>query len=345
MERAARLQGLLLGTAVGDALGLPLEGLSPRRAGRLFPGEPRMRLLPGTGLVSDDTEHTLLVAASLCRHPDDAQAFARDLARGLRWWLLALPAGVGWATLRATLKLWLGVPPARSGVWSAGNGPAMRVALLGAFLADRERQLEAHVRAATVLTHRDPRALVGALAVARLAAAIMAGAPLSRRRLLALLAGCGPADREWRARLALLGRALRGNWPAARLAGAYGLQRGVSGYIYHSVPMAIHCWYRHQQNFRTALTEAVKLGGDTDTVAAIAGALAGLSVGEAGIPRDWLTGLRDWPRGRRLLARTATALAEGGPAPDYCWPALALRNLLFLLVVLAHGIRRLAPPY
>jgi hypothetical protein len=60
-----RLTGILLGTAVGDALGLPAEGLSPRRRRRLMPGPWRHRLVFGRGMMSDDTEHTLFVAQSL----------------------------------------------------------------------------------------------------------------------------------------------------------------------------------------------------------------------------------------------------------------------------------------
>jgi len=59
----SKLQGAILGTAVGDAIGLPREGLSPRRASRLF-GDPPLghRLLLGRGMVSDDTEHTCMTA-------------------------------------------------------------------------------------------------------------------------------------------------------------------------------------------------------------------------------------------------------------------------------------------
>ncbi|MHB0961086.1 MAG: ADP-ribosylglycohydrolase family protein [Pirellulaceae bacterium] len=60
-----RLLGILLGTAVGDALGLPAEGLGPGRCRRLFPGPWRHRFLLGRGMVTDDTEHTLFVAESL----------------------------------------------------------------------------------------------------------------------------------------------------------------------------------------------------------------------------------------------------------------------------------------
>ena len=80
-----RLAGILLGTAVGDSVGLPAEGLSPSRRQRLLPGSWRHRFLLGRGMISDDTEHTLMVAQSLLTHPDDATAFGRSLAWRLRW--------------------------------------------------------------------------------------------------------------------------------------------------------------------------------------------------------------------------------------------------------------------
>ncbi len=80
-----RLAGILLGTAVGDALGLPAEGLSPQRRQRLMAGDWRHRFLFGRGMLSDDTEHALFVAQSLLRHPADADAFQRRLAWHLRW--------------------------------------------------------------------------------------------------------------------------------------------------------------------------------------------------------------------------------------------------------------------
>src|SRR5438874_11337928 len=91
-DRRGHIAGAILGTAVGDALGLPREGLGRDRARRLF-GPPPLshRLVLGRGLVSDDTEHTCLVGQALLRRPDDASAFARSLAWGLRWWLLRLP--------------------------------------------------------------------------------------------------------------------------------------------------------------------------------------------------------------------------------------------------------------
>src|SRR5437667_8567598 len=115
LDLRLRFTGLLLGTAVGDALGLPAEGLSKNRIQRRWQGPWRHRFVFGRGMCSDETEHTFMVAQTLLSHPDDPIAFQRCLAWKLRLWMLGLPAGVGFATLRAILRLWLGFPPSRSG--------------------------------------------------------------------------------------------------------------------------------------------------------------------------------------------------------------------------------------
>ena len=147
------LSGVLLGCAVGDALGLPREGLSPRRAARLYP-EDRLshHLLGRRGLLSDDTEHLSMTAQALLAAGHDADAFRRSLAWRLRGWLLGAPAGIGWATLRALLKLWLFVPARWQGVHSAGNGPLMRAPLLGALLGAEHPALEPLLAATTTIT-------------------------------------------------------------------------------------------------------------------------------------------------------------------------------------------------
>src|SRR4051794_13344682 len=135
--RTDQLRGLLLGTAVGDSIGLPREGLSARRAMRIFGGAPlRHRLACGRGMGSDDTEHACMTAQALIRSRGDVRCFTKSLAWRMRWWLLAVPAGVGMATAKAVLRLWIGFSPSRSGVRSEGNGPAMRAPVIGACLAN-----------------------------------------------------------------------------------------------------------------------------------------------------------------------------------------------------------------
>lgn len=300
---------------------------------------------------SDDTEHACLTAQALLRSANDANAFTRSLAWQLRFWLLGLPAGIGSATLRGTLKLWVGFPPDRSGVWSAGNGPAMRSALLGVCLGDDLDRLRAFVRASTCLTHSDPRAERGAFLIALAAhygsrndpATVRAAEflRLARRtlpdaddRLLQLLAAI--EDHQERGR------------SVAEFADALNLQRGVSGYIYHTVPVALYAWLRWPDSFRRAVEEVIMLGGDTDTAGAITGALAGATCGASSIPAEWLTGLWEWPRSVAWMRRLAESLASPAAnrkAPRLFWPALAPRNALFLIVVLLHAFRRLLPPY
>jgi ADP-ribosylglycohydrolase len=317
---------------------------------RLFPGNLRHRLLFGRGMLSDDTEHTFMVAQSLLDEANDSQRFAKKLAWRLRWWFLRLPAGVGMATARACLKLWCGFSPARSGVFSAGNGAAMRAAIFG-ILADAQKR-RAFVEASTRLTHTDPKASIGALAVANLAAlSVHSHARQYTIEDIIRVLRESSEEKEWRVCVETLRNAWKDKASVADFAGRLGLDKGVGGYVYHTVPVAIYAWYRHFGDFRATVESVIECGGDTDTVAAIAGALAGASSGVAGIPTDWLDGLFDAPIDAALLREIAerlSQLAETGISPGrarYFWPLILVRNPFFLLIVLCHGFRRLAPPY
>lgn len=354
-DRRGTFRGVILGTAVGDSLGLPSEGLSRRRAGKLFAGEKRQRLLIKWGMVSDDTDHTILVAQSLLAHPDSAELFTRRLAWALRLWLLTLPAGIGASTLKGIIRLWLGFSPDKSGVYSAGNAPAMRAAPVGAFFADRPERIDEYIAASTRMTHTDPRALVGALAVAHLTALCVRGDSGQRPgwpEIRQVLLQAGGANAEW---VALIGRmegALEQGHSVEQFADLIGGAKGVTGYVFQTVPVAIYAWYTNFGDYKKTVSDAIDCGGDTDTVAAIAGALAGAVVGERGIPERWLRGIFDWPRGVPLMCSVADALAEkrgeaGDPSKPvkYFWPGLILRSLILFTAVLAHALRRLAPPY
>jgi len=356
----SHLAGILLGGAVGDALGLPAEGLSPARQRSWWPGDLRHRFFFGHGMVSDDTEHAFMTAQALLESGGDVERFRRSLGWKLRWWFLALPVGVGLATARACLRLWLGVPPERSGVHSAGNGPAMRSAILGAVFAEDEVRRREFVRASTRLTHLDPRAEIAAQAVAEAAAWIVlrGGGDRTPSEMLSEPSRAGSyaeailhcarvsGDPEWLAACHQIATSLSRGDSVEVFATSLGLAKGVTGYAYHTVPVALYAWLRHRGNFHRTLAAAIRCGGDTDTVAAIAGSLAGGEVGVEGIPADWRNRLVDWPRSPRLLNRLAEALSCGAGRPvRWCWPSVLPRNLFFFVVVLFHGFRRLLPPY
>ena len=345
--------GFLLGTAAGDALGLAYEGMSPRRAKRMFPDPSTHHLLFGKGMVSDDTEHACFVAQALIRSRGDMNVFQKQLARSLRWWLLALPAGVGFATLRAIFKLWIGVSPQKSGVFSAGNGPAMRSPLLGVALGHDVIQLQRFVKASTEITHTDPKAYFGALAVALAAWQSASGEYRSPTHYLAALQ-LSLKDESSVEFMELIERAVESaeyRQSTSDFARAIGSKKGISGYTYHTVPCVIQTWFRYIDDFENGLKAIIEAGGDTDTAGAIYGGIAGAGVGEAGIPPPWLDNIVEWPRSVhwiKLLGQ-ATGRAIAGEhdvrGPTYFVPGILPRNLVFLLVVLSHGFRRLAPPY
>jgi len=355
LDRSDRLTGVLLGTAVGDALGLPREGLSRQRAARMFGAGPlQHRFLFGRGMISDDTEHACMTAQALLAAPDDEARFVRSLARRLRGWLAAMPAAVGFGTLRAILKLWMGFPPSRSGVCSAGNGAAMRAPILGACLAYQPDRLEAITRASARVTHREVRAEEGALVVA-LAAAYAArrtAGELDASALLDALRG-RVSDEGLLRGLGAVGEGLARSASPEEFAAGLGMSDGVTGFILHTVPAALFCWLRSPGDLRSSIEDIIRMGGDADSTGAIVGGLAGATVGAGAIPASWVEGLWDAPRTvawmRRLGARLARTFPEGGEGErrgpiSLFWPAIVPRNLLFLAVALAHGFRRMAPP-
>jgi ADP-ribosylglycohydrolase len=344
-----RIVGCLIGGAVGDALGLPYEGLSRRRAAKMLGPPDRHRLFFGRGMVSDDTEHACLTAQSLVKAGGDLKAFRNSLARGLRHWLLGLPAGIGLATLRSILRLWIGYSPERSGVFSAGNGPAMRAAILGASVANPE-SLREFVRASSRITHSDPKAEYGAFAVALATQMASNGQSFTPGRYLQELRSLLPSDAQ--ELILLLDRAVASvneGHSTEQFADSLGLTSRVSGYTYHSVPVAIHAWLSHPRDFRSAILSVILCGGDTDTTAAMVGGIVGASVTQEGIPKDWIDNLMEWPRTASWMERLGTQL--GAQAGQVAVPirlpvaGLVARNLFFLAIVFYHGFRRLAPPY
>lgn len=353
MERA--LRGCLLGTAVGDSLGLPYEGIPKSRQTRLYPAVGKHRLLfSGKGMVSDDTEHACMTAQALIRSAGEPELFAKALASELRKWLVCLPAGIGLGTLRAIVKLWLGFSPARSGVRSAGNGPCMRSPLLGVAYGQSPKKLAQLVQASTRITHTDPRAFAGAYAVA-LAASLAAQTgeqPVDSERFRAELRENLPAQAdELHKLIETVEKSVRAQESTERFVESMGWHHGVSGYVYQTVPAVLHAWLRYQPDFQGAVIHLLRCGGDTDTTGAILGGIVGAQVGEEGIPAQWLKGIWEYPRSiewmRQLTKQLAGVVESGEPQKALRVPVYALvpRNGFFLLVVLTHGFRRLLPPY
>ena len=241
------LKGCILGTAAGDSLGLPCEGLSSARIRKMFPDLSDHHFIFGKGMCSDDTEHTVLLSEALLESGGDADKFAKKFAHKLKLWLITLPAGIGKATLLSCLKLLFFVPPEKSGVFSAGNGPAMKAAVLGVLYGDEPEKLKEMVKIASRISHTDPKAEYGALAVAK--ASYMSAMKVKKEQLLKEypeklngLLPKDPAAEELMDRINKCVQSVKAGESIWEYCKKEGMTKGISGYTYHTVPAVIHSW-------------------------------------------------------------------------------------------------------
>jgi ADP-ribosylglycohydrolase len=331
-----KIYGSIMGTALGDSIGLPFEGLSRQKIAKKNPKFERQTLVFSHGMFSDDTEHTLSVAQSLIESYDDEMKFQKAIKRRLQLWFLSLPAGVGLATMKAIIRSFF---ITNSGVFSAGNAPAMRSALLGVLFGHDNEKLERFVRINTIITHTDTKAYYGALTVAK--ATYLAS--LYREdeffdEMYSLI-----ADKEFREILDKVKNNL--NLSTLDFAKVLGLEKGVGGYIYFTIPIVIHSWLRNRDDIKNAIIDVIRCGGDTDTTGAIVGSIIGARVKK--FPQKWIDGIVDFPRNIAFIdtisKELTTVFADEKPmkASSLLAWAIVVRNFLFLIIVLIVGIFRL----
>jgi ADP-ribosylglycohydrolase len=224
----------------------------------------------------------------------------------------------------------------------------MRSPIIGATVEDDERRITL-TRASTRITHTDPKAEQGAQVIALAASLARANQMIEAGAFAARVAELLGADG---AELALLisgaAESVTAGHSTPEYADSIGLGTGVSGYVMDTVPVAIHAYLSHQDDYRRAVMSVIECGGDADTTAAIVGGIVCAGAGPEGIPDSWLTGLKDWPRSTGWIRRLGLAFTNADGVlgtPKLFAPAIVLRNLFFLVVVLLHGFRRLLPPY
>lgn len=354
IDRRKSIEGLLFGIAVGDALGLAYEGLTRRQIlRRLRRRPPRYALLPSRGFGSDEIQMAGMTGQAILRSVCKSENFLDSLAWSFRWWFIGLPFGIGLGTAKACIKLWLGFNPENSGSRSAGNGPAVRSLVIGATLigTDVESRIERWCQLSSLLTHKAPQATAGAILLGQAAAiAIMDKLDSEKRHsVLDQLIDLSRND-EITELLMKLKPCLAANMGPARVAKRLGWKKGISGYMPHSLTMAIYCWLRYHDDFAKAVFSAVRLGGDADSVAAITGGLVGLTAQVDSIPDDLIAKYRDWPADLAWHEQLAARLTEwphgeedilSAPAEPFFWPGQLVRNVLLIPVVIIHVVLRM----
>ena len=297
-----RATGCMVGAAVGDALGAPFEFRGPNEYAMAFPRPA----LGGTGEMigggsfgwapgefTDDTQMAIALAHALL----DAGRWDADTVWNWfrAWAATANDVGVTTATALAHAD-WRAVP--KGGKSGAGNGALMRAFPLAvAYLfADADTARSVVVEQAA-LTHPDPAAGWGAwIAVELCRLAIRGEDPFA---YLDTIVGELPDDVRGR-----FAEMLSPQWTPD-------LPHVTNGSVWGCLAEAVWA-VRNTSNFHDAVVAAINLGGDTDTVACVAGALAGALYGVQAIPSRWTTYLNgnlDTPSGSPLRMRTADLLA------------------------------------
>ena len=283
METSQRAIGSILGLAIGDALGAPFE--FRRRSQVPFPLPafelPWNGMPPGTW--TDDTAMAMNLWTSLVDHGgalDLGDVMDRHLA-----WLGSDPPDIGNQTRAALTLAWEGTADPARVVFerrgpevSAGNGSVMYCAPLGVVRARRPELLVEEAPALSRLTHWDGRCRTACLAVTSAVAALVRGDAGDAAVLNGLAV---VADRE-------------GGEELEFLVGEAGRARQIDGpdmgFALFTAGIALQV-AGEELDFEEGLRYVVGLGGDTDTNAAVAGALLGALHGIDAIPPDWLGAL------------------------------------------------------
>jgi ADP-ribosyl-[dinitrogen reductase] hydrolase len=302
-----RYRGCLLGHAIGDALGAPLEFLSRAEVRVRYPAGLRDLVGGGTfgwapGEYTDDTQMAVCLARSLV----ERKGFdPRAVAEAWLAWYRAGPRDVGSLVARSLGLVAQGEPWDRAGrlAWeesearAAGNGGLMRCAPLALLYRDRPETLAWASRQSSAITHYDPRCQQAAAAYTL--------------ALASLLRGGGKAHALGVALDAIEHSELIGALTAIPALDEPRVHAG--GYVVETLQAAL--WsFVHADALEDVVVLAANLGDEADTVGALAGALAGAHYGERAIPRRWLAAVQ----GRDELERLAEALLvlAGGRGTD-----------------------------
>jgi len=340
-----RARGALYGLAIGDALGMPTQMLPRaeivRRWGPLLPGfepaPPGHPIAGGmpAGAVTDDTGQAILLARLLVKGRGTIDP--HELAAALTEWERAMAERgsldlLGPSTKRAVAAILAGVPPEEAGATGTTNGAAMRIAPVGIAVSVALHDSTPNLRLSTLVdrtvmascvTHNTGVALAGAAAVAAAVSAGVSGATIAEATALGIQAASSAARRgHW---VAGADVAARIEWATSLVASHAQAEAaeliytlvGTSLATQESVPAAFAVLAAVPADPWRACRMAASLGGDSDTIAAMTGAIAGACHGAGSFPPEAIAAIDAQGLGLAALAGDLLALRDtcGSEAP------------------------------
>ncbi|AZG78967.1 ADP-ribosylglycohydrolase family protein [Methylocystis rosea] len=331
-----RLFGCLLGQAVGDALGFPVEGRPPTICAAYVDDvlrRGRARSVSAEsfafGQYTDDTQLAReLVISYVNRQGFDPADYGKRIAA---IFVEGRIVGRGRITEAAAWRLAQGVPWNEAGASApaVGNGGASRAGPIGVLYnydGERRKQVAADQ---SRITHTDPRAVAGSVAIASAVALAGQTIQFDRTNFVEALSeevastndGFTQALRRLPTWLRLHPHGAATEIAAAGLgAGEYRKWDGISPFVTSSVLWALYSFLRSPDDYWETILTAIAVGGDVDTTAAMAGAIAGARLGPAAIPAQLVRHIHD--RGTwkafdlKSLARDASQIAQRTTTPS-----------------------------
>lgn len=314
------LLNLLKSHAIGDSILLPYEFLRKDLAIKRFNRVGmKQSLIFNYGMTSDDHDHLIMTYQAL-KH-NNVVDFSISLSRKLRIWLLCFPIGIGKTTLFAIVKLWFGVSPNNSGIKSSGNGPMMRVPIIGTFYANDNEKRNLFIRASTVITHNSNQSISCSLGLGNFIAYLHRNKSLPKKEKLKDIL-IVEDNQIWIDYVDILIDSLC--LPLENFLEKIKCSKGVTGYIMHSSVFSIYVLYNHKKEH--IFSQIAKAGGDTDTIGAFCAACMSLIESNAIINTD----------NKKIL------LLTDGTQNTKFWLFLILKNVLLIPIVFIHGVKRIA---
>jgi poly(ADP-ribose) glycohydrolase ARH3 len=296
----SRFEGCLLGLAVGDALGAKFEAQSAESIRARFPTTEHLIAYPSEEIwYTDDTQMAIgvcealidrgeIVEDMLCRAFVANYVPSRGYGRGARAVLDAMEDGRDYKE----------VAERHFPGGSFGNGAAMRVAPVGLLFHNDRHRLWDQARLSALPTHINPLGIEGAQLLALAVALCTKMESFDRAAFLAELKSACQSP-EYRSKLE----------EAARVEAPADLaDLGNRIEALHSVPTAIASFALTPESFEETISNVIFLGGDTDTLAAMAGALSGAHVGSQRLPERLVGLLESSPKGGAYLLKLASDL-------------------------------------
>lgn len=316
-SRRDHIQGLMVGVAIGEALGLPVTGFCNRAITKKV-GRRRLgyRLMPGTGLTGTNTGLLLLSTQAVVCSASESKYYVETFQDRLRWYLFSLPIGLDSATIQAGLKAWLRIFKVETGSYSLSNSPATRALFCALALHGTGARLKRWVELGTSITHTHPLAIDGCQVLAGLADLTIKqldnfDAADASRKLVPF-----SSQSEIRDRLQLLTGFLEEGRRPRFVAKHFGWESGIPSHIVPTTIMACYCFLRYSNNFRKAVESAIRLGGDAATMGSVVGGLCGANLGYKKLPRDLVENLSDVAYGPTWMKGMAIRMSHWPHGPD-----------------------------